>query len=147
MFVQEVLYLSALLAMKKAESQDKVVNLLSKTVELHLGAIRVGLLTLTPLYLMIVTVFLMAALWNRAGHNFFVLRFLLSIFFCLLFFLAYSQPSQTGCLPYFHTWCALSANLGCRSETCCMRLAENTGRKKFAICAPSHNFVGLCLHN
>jgi len=36
-------------------------------------------------------------------------------------------------------WCAvkkllthstLSANLGCRSETCCMRLAENTGRKK-----------------
>jgi len=52
-----VLYLSALLAMKKAESQDKVVNLLSKTVELHLGAIRVGLLTLTLLYLMIVTVF------------------------------------------------------------------------------------------
>ena len=43
--------------MKKAESQDKVVNLLSKTVELHLGAIRVGLLTLTLLYLMIVTVF------------------------------------------------------------------------------------------
>jgi len=30
---------------------------------------------------------------------------------------------------------------------CCTRLAENTGRKKiakkFAICAPSHNFVGL----
>jgi len=24
---------------------------------------------------------------------------------------------------------SLSANLGCRSETCCMRLAENTGRK------------------
>ena len=39
----------------------------------------------------------------------------------------------------------LSANLGCRSETCCMRLAENTGRKnrqKIAICAPSHNFMG-----
>ena len=54
-----------------------------------------------------------------------------------IFFLAYSQPSQIGCLPYFHTWCGLSAYLGCRSETCCMRLADNTGRKKsqkFAIC-------------
>ena len=30
---------------------------------------------------------------------------------------------------YFHTWCGLSANLGCRSETCCTRLAENKGRK------------------
>jgi len=28
------------------------------------------------------------------------------------------------------TWCGLSANLGYRSETCCTRLAENTGRKK-----------------
>jgi len=32
--------------------------------------------------------------------------------------------------PYLHTYGALSANLGCRSETCCMRLAENAGRKK-----------------
>jgi len=54
--------------------------------------------------------------------------FYLSIF--LLFFLAYSQPSQIGCLPHFHTWCGLSANSWCRSETCCTRLAENTGRKK-----------------
>jgi len=36
----------------------------------------------------------------------------------------------TGCLPYLHTWCCLSANLRCRSETCCMGLAANTGRKK-----------------
>jgi len=28
---------------------------------------------------------------------------------------------------------------------CCMRLAENTGRQKIAILAPSHNFVGLYL--
>jgi len=47
-----------------------------------------------------------------------------------LFFLAYSQPSQIGCLPYFHTWCDLSANSGRRSETCCTQLAENTGCKK-----------------
>jgi len=34
------------------------------------------------------------------------------------------------CMPYFHTWCGLSANFRCRSETCCTRLAENTVRKK-----------------
>ena len=34
------------------------------------------------------------------------------------------------CLPYFYTWRGLSANLECRSETCCTRLAANTGRKK-----------------
>jgi len=43
------------------------------------------------------------------------------------------------------------ANLECRSEMYCARLAENTGRKiiatKFAIWAPAHNFVGLYLHN
>jgi len=40
--------------------------------------------------------------------------------------------SQIGCLPYFHTWCGLSVNLRCRSETCCTRLTGNTGRKKVA---------------
>jgi len=42
-----------------------------------------------------------------------------------------------------HTWCGFSENLGCRSETCGMRLAENTARQKLpkiAISAPSHNF-------
>ena len=29
-----------------------------------------------------------------------------------------------------HTWCGLSEDLGCRSETCCTRLAANTGRTK-----------------
>ena len=29
-----------------------------------------------------------------------------------------------------HTWCGPSENLECRSETCCARLAENTGLKK-----------------
>jgi len=28
-----------------------------------------------------------------------------------------------------------------------MEFAENTGRKKIAISSPSHNFVGLYLHN
>jgi len=68
----------------------------------------------------------MAALCNR-GHYIFVL-----------------------CLPYFYTWCDPSANLECMSETCCTRLAGNSGRKnrqKFAILAPSHNFIGLYLRN
>jgi len=66
------------------------------------------------------------------------------------FFLAYCQRSDIGCLPYFHTWCGLSANLECRSEMCSTRLAGNTGRKrdvKIAICAPSQNFVELYLRN
>jgi len=29
-----------------------------------------------------------------------------------------------------HTWCGLSVNLECRSETCCAWLAGNTARKK-----------------
>ena len=50
------------------------------------------------------------------------------------------------CLPYFHTWCGLSANLECMPEMCCTQLTENklTWRKnyaKIAVCAPSMNFV------
>jgi len=52
-----------------------------------------------------------------------------NFFLLLSFFLASPQPSQIGCLPYFHTWCGLSANLECKSETYCMGLAENTGPK------------------
>ena len=51
-------------------------------------------------------------------------------FYLLLFFLAKSQRLCIGCLPYFHTWCGLSANLECMSEMCCTRLAENAGCKK-----------------
>jgi len=47
-------------------------------------------------------------------------------------------------MPYFHTWCGLSANLGCRSETCCTRLAENTGRKKVAKNRHLGTIVQIC---
>jgi len=56
---------------------------------------------------------------------------LLSPFF-LLFFLTYSQRSEIGCLPYFHTWCGLSANLECVPEMCCTRLAEIHDAKNHA---------------
>ena len=36
------------------------------------------------------------------------------------------------CLPYFYTWCGPSANLECRSEMCCMRLAGNKRTQKIA---------------
>jgi len=69
------------------------------------------------------------ALRSRCGHYILPLWFLLSILaigqaiiFCpvvciyLCFFLAYSQRSEIGCLPYFDTWCHLSGNLKCKSE-------------------------------
>ena len=56
-------------------------------------------------------VLFMVALYNRADH--YILILFLSFFFLLLllFFLAYYQQSESGCLPYFHTWCGVSANL------------------------------------
>jgi len=73
----------------------------------------------------------MAALCNRGPLYFcpVISIFYLSIY---LFFLAYSQQPQVGCLPYFDTWCGPSAHLECRSEMCCSRLAANMGDKKVA---------------
>jgi len=68
----------------------------------------------------------MAALRNRAGHYIFALQ----IVFFLSFF---SSPNLSHRrLDVCHTsthGVALSVNLRCRSETCCTRLAENTGCK------------------
>jgi len=68
-------------------------------------------------------------------------------FLPVVFSLAYSQRSESGCTPYFHTWCGLSANLECMSEMCCTRLAENTGRKKYVKKSSSaHNRTTLSGH-
>jgi len=83
----------------------------------------------------------MAALWHRAGHYIFALWFLASIFY--LFFPRLIWEPQIGCLPYFHTWCGLSANLECRSEMC----GKAYRTQKLAIWASFHNFVGLYLQN
>jgi len=69
-----------------------------------------------------------------------------SFYISSIFFPRLISASQIGCLPYLCTWCGLSANLGCRPETCCMRLTDNT-TQKVAIWTPSHNFVGLYLPN
>jgi len=54
--------------------------------------------------------------------------YLLSVF--LSFFPRLISAVADWILPYFHTWCGLSANLECRSEIYCARLAENAGCKK-----------------
>ena len=82
----------------------------------------------------------MAALRSRCGHSIFVLWFLLSSVYLYSFFLAYSQPSQIGCLPYFHTWCGLSSNSGCRLKRAAsgsLEMHDAKNGQKFAICAPS----------
>jgi len=83
----------------------------------------------------------MAALCSRCSHYILQLGLLSSSFF-----LAYSQRSEIGCLPYFHTWYGLSANLECVSEMAArgsLKYRTQKLRKKIAICALSHNFVGL----
>ena len=59
----------------------------------------------------------MATMHSRCGHS--ILQLWLLAFF-LFFPRPFSERSQSGCLPYFHKWCGLSANLECRSETCCI---------------------------
>jgi len=61
--------------------------------------------------------------------------YIFMLWFLLL--LLFSSPNLSGRrldvyhTSKFHTWCGLSVNLECRSETCCARLAENTARKKW----------------
>ena len=100
-------------------------------------------LVIFSLYVHDICLFLFILLWPPCGIGQAIIYLPCGFFFYLSssFFLAESQPSQSGCLY---------ANLECRSEMCCTRLARNTGRKndaKIAIWAPSHNFVGLNLPN
>ena len=98
-------------------------------------------------------ILLLVYLWPpiiMAGHYilqlWFLSSFFLSFFFLCNFPRLISERSETGCLPYFRTWCDLSANLECMPEMCCTRLAEIQDAK-IAILAPSHNFVGLYLRS
>ena len=71
----------------------------------------------------------MVALWNRAEHYIFALWFLRLLLLLLLFpgLISAVADWMSAIRPHM-VW--HSGNLGCRSETCCTRLAENTGRKK-----------------
>jgi len=89
-------------------------------------------------------IFIMVALCNTADHHISILmlwppyvigghyifaRWFLSSIYLSIFFPRLISAAEIGCLPYFHTWCGLSANLECMSEMCGTRLAANTGRK------------------
>jgi len=67
---------------------------------------------------------IMAALRSRCGH------YILPCGFFLSFFLSSPNLGSRRVDVYFDTWCGPSANLECRSETCCVQLAGNVGPKK-----------------
>jgi len=69
-----------------------------------------------------------------------------SVFRLSSFFLACSQRFEIRCIPYFHTWCGLSVNLECAARGL-LKLQDTKSMQKIATCTPSHNFVGLYLHN
>jgi len=89
----------------------------------------------------------MAALRSRCGHYIFALWFL-SIFFL------YSSPNLSGRrFDVYHTSThdvALvriqNAGLKCAARGS-LEIQDAKMMQKIAICAPSHNFVGLYLHN
>ena len=77
----------------------------------------------------------MVALCNRADHYIFILFLLL-----LLSSSFFSSPNLSGRrLDVYHTLAHGVANLECRSEMCCTRLAANTGRKKSRQKSPSRH--------
>ena len=83
-------------------------------------------------------------LWSPYGIEQTIIFLSCGFFFLLLLLFPRLISAVAGwILPYFHTWCGLSANLRCRSETCCTRLAENTGRKKVAKIANWHHRTTL----
>jgi len=84
----------------------------------------------------------MVALWNRADRYIFALWFLLSSFFPRL--ISAVADWMSAILPHMVWRCGLSANFRCRSETCCTRLAENTGRKKVAKNCHLGSIAQLC---
>ena len=89
----------------------------------------------------------MVALRSRCEHYIFILWCLLSFFFLFPSLISAvadwmssaGQPSRWALAHILvgvtlhaksYRWCGPSANLECRSEMCCTRLAEDTGRKK-----------------
>jgi len=59
----------------------------------------------------------------------------------IFFYLRFSSPNLSRRRLDVYTtlpWCGLSANLGCRSETCCTRLVGNAGCKK----SPKNRHLG-----
>jgi len=86
----------------------------------------------------------MAVLRSRFGHYIFALCFLLLSSFFLSSPNLSRRKSDVCHTCTLHTWCGLSANLGCRSDMCCTRLAENTGCKNDAKIRHLCTIIQLC---
>jgi len=71
----------------------------------------------------------MVTLWNRADHYIFILWFL-SIFFFFFFFPRLISAAAHWMSTILRHMGGPSANLECRSETCCAQLTVNAGPKK-----------------
>jgi len=87
----------------------------------------------------------MAALRSRRGHYIFVQWFLLSSFSSFKF--------SGRRLDVYHTYTHGVAlvqiyNAGLKRAACnSLKIQDAKKSQKIAICAPSHNFVGLYFHN
>jgi len=83
----------------------------------------------------------MAALRSRCGHH--ICPVVSSSSFFFFFPRLILAVGDWMFLPYLSTRCGLSANLGCSSETCCTRLAGNTGPNKRQNSPSGHHRTNL----
>ena len=81
----------------------------------------------------------MAALRSRCGHYIFAMWFLPLSSFFFFFHRLISAVADWISTILAHMVHGLSANLECRSEMYCMRLAENTELKK----SPKNRHLGI----
>jgi len=79
----------------------------------------------------------MVTLCNRADHYIFALLFLSIYLSSSSFFPRLISAAAGWMSTILDTWCGPSANLECRYERCCTRLAANAGPKKVAKNSPS----------
>ena len=71
--------------------------------------------------------FFMAALRSKCGHYIFALWFLSSFFHLFPRLISAAADWMSTILPHISLMWPYSADLECRSEMCCKRLAGNTG--------------------
>jgi len=91
-------------------------------------------------------VLIMAAQWNRTDHYIFILSFVLLLLSSSSFFprlISAAADWMSAILPHM---CGLSANLRCRSETCCTRLAETQDAKSRRKSASGHHRTNLLVY-
>jgi len=79
----------------------------------------------------------MVALWNRADHY-------ISALWFLSFFYLFSSPNLSRCLPYFETWCGLSATLECRYQKMLQAARWKYRTQKWCTKSPSDHHRTLC---